>query len=148
MTTRRPRKQVAWKARDLLGQKHLFSALPRLVTVAPEDTLRHAAHLLQVYNLNQLAVLAEGRLVGSLAVSTLLRLGARLPEALEAPVREVMEKPLETVDENADYSVIVDQFARDSSALVVTRGTAIVGILSPVDAVSPWLTESGIEYEI
>ena len=59
-----------------------------------------------------------------------------------------MEKPLETVDENADYSVIVDQFARDSSALVVTRGTAIVGILSPVDAVSPWLTESGIEYEI
>ena len=59
-----------------------------------------------------------------------------------------MEKPLETVDENADYSVIVDQFARDSSALVVTRGPAIVGILSPVDAVSPWLTESGIEYEI
>lgn len=148
MTARRSRNQVAWKARDLLGRKHLFSALPRLISVGPDDTLRHAAHLLHVYNLNQLAVLAQGRLVGSLDVASLLRLGARLPEALDGPVREVMEKPLETVDENADYSVIVDQFARDSSALVVTRGSAIVGILSPVDAVSPWLTGSGSEYEI
>jgi predicted transcriptional regulator len=136
-----------WKARDLLGQKHLFSALPGLVSTAPDDSIRHAANLLQVYNLNQLPVLKEGRQVGSVSTTALLQLARELPDALDAPVQKVMEKPLETVDENADYSLIVDKFTRDSSALVVTRGTRILGVLTPVDAVAPWLAGAG-EFDI
>lgn len=135
-------------AGDLLAQKHLFASLPTLIAVSPDDTVRQAAHLLLVYNLTQLPVIEDGRAVGSIEQRTLLRLRERLPGTLSRPVREIMEKPLETVTEKADYGAIVDQLARDCGALVVTRDSRVVGILTAADAIGPWLGSESETYSI
>lgn len=144
----RASKPSAWTARDLLGRKHHFSALPRLVAVGPDDTLRHAANLLQVYNLTQLPVLEGGRPVGALSVTTLLKHGGALPRLLEQPVRNLMEKPLDTVKETAEYPDLLERFKGEPSAILVTGVSDILGVLTPVDVIAPWLTGAQNEYEI
>lgn len=135
-------------AGELLARKHLYSALPELIAVAPGETVRQAANPLLVYNLSQLPVLERGRMVGSIHQRTLLRLGDRLPGTLAGQVRAIMEKPLETATEKADYSSILDQLTRDSSAVVVTRDGNAVGILTAADAIEPWLNNLADGYSI
>lgn len=137
-----------WTARELLEYKRLYSNVPSVVSVRPDDTVRKAASLLVVYGLSRLPVLDANRCVGSVSAAAMLRGRGGLNETLHRRVTEILEKPLETVPESADYDAIADRLSADSDAVLVEGPDGIAGVLTASDAISPLLTGGGDEYVI
>jgi len=118
--------------RDLIARSHEQGAV---VHVGPDDALLTAHSRMKLYDLSQLPVLENGRIVGLLDESDLLLAAARDETAFRRPVREFMTSRLETVAPNTSIDALLQILDRGLVAIVLD-GERFLGLITRFDALN------------
>ena len=104
-----------------------------LVSVESSATLSTAAQRMESGAFSQLPVLDDGRVVGSLSETALLRALAQ-PDARRLKVRDVLETAYPVVDEGFPADLLPPLLGRYSGVLVAHRGE-VRGIVTKADLI-------------
>ena len=121
---------------DVLTRKR--GALPALVHIHPEETVRDAIGLMREYGVSQLPVvraeppLSAAEVMGSVSETQLLELAFNDPPSIDRPVGDVAGSPLPTVGSGEEVDVAVEALERAPAVLVLDSGHP-VGILTRSD---------------
>ena len=115
----------------------LLRTLPprELITARSADKVGATIATLKERGISQVPVVDEGKLVGIVTESDLLRKLLDGHATRASAVAEVMFRNVETVNVSEDAGVLTGLFAKDLVAIVVDDAGAIVGLLSPMDLV-------------
>jgi len=113
--------------RDLIARSH--------ETVAPGDDLLAAYSRMKLYDLSQLPVLEDERIVGILDESDVLLAVCRDEGAFRRPVRDFMTSRLTTVPPDASLESLLPIFDRGLVA-IVCHGDRFVGLITRLDVVN------------
>ena len=114
---------------DLITRRFAEGAV---VTTAPTDTLLTAHGLFKLYNVSQLPVVDNGRIIGIVDESDVLLAVFRDGERFAAAVSSVMSTRLDTVPADAPIERLLDIFEREHVPIVVKDGT-FVGLITRID---------------
>jgi len=102
------------------------------VTIGPDEPLANAYTRMKLYDVSQLPVIADGRLVGILDESDLLLAVAGDSERFREPVRSAMVTELTEIDVRAPVTDLLPIFERDFVAIVMDR-KRFLGLITRVD---------------
>jgi cystathionine beta-synthase len=114
---------------DLITRRFAEGAV---VTTAPTDTLLTAHGLFKLYNVSQLPVVDNGRIIGIVDESDVLLAVVRDAGRFVAPVSSVMSTRLDTVSPDAPIERLLAIFERGHVPIVVVDG-AFVGLITRID---------------
>jgi cystathionine beta-synthase len=114
---------------DLITRRFAEGAV---VTTAPDDTLAIAHGLFKLYNVSQLPVVQNGRIVGIVDESDVLLAVVRDAERFKSPVSGIMSTRLDTVAPDAPISRLLEIFEREHVPILVAGG-AFVGLITRID---------------
>jgi cystathionine beta-synthase len=115
--------------RDLISRRHDEGAS---VTVAPDDRLDVAYARMKLYDVSQLPVLENDRVVGILDESDLLLAVFSNPERFRVEVRSAMSAAIETVPVAAPLGDLLPVFDKGYVAVVVD-GERFLGLITRID---------------
>jgi cystathionine beta-synthase len=129
-------RQLHGDLRDLVARKVSEGGA---VTVTPEDTLVSAYNRMRQADVSQLPVMQDGRLVGILDESDILKNveGGDREAKFRQPVRKAMTSQLKTLQVSEPIEELLPIFERDEVALVLD-GDEFVGVITRVDLIN-WL---------
>jgi len=102
------------------------------VVIGPDEPLANAYKRMKTYDVSQLPVMDESRLVGILDESDLLLAVAENPARFDEPVRDAMATDLTEINVRADVSELMPIFNRDFVA-IVKDGDEFLGLITRVD---------------
>jgi len=102
------------------------------ITVGPDEPLANAYSRMKLYDVSQLPVIAEGRIIGILDESDLLIAVAEGGRDFSKPVRSAMVTALTAIDVSAPVSALMPIFNRDFIAIVMD-GEQFLGLITRVD---------------
>ncbi len=119
----------------LKAKQHLTA----LISVAPHDKLSRAISLLQAYNISQLPVLEDGRIVGSISESSVMKILHDGIDITNQEISAVMSKPLKALDEKADLSEAYRILLTGEPGIIVTREGRGLGLITRADLISAWV---------
>jgi cystathionine beta-synthase len=114
---------------DLITRRFAEGAV---VTTAPTDTLLSAHGLFKLYNVSQLPVVDNERIVGIVDESDVLLAVVRDAERFAAPVSSVMSTRLDTVSPDAPIERLLAIFEREHVPILVANG-AFLGLITRID---------------
>jgi cystathionine beta-synthase len=119
--------------RDLIPHRYGQGGL---LTITPEDTVLRAFNLMGTYEVSQLPVLDNDKVVGIVDESDIL-VATRTSKAqsLSAPVRSIMTSRLETVTSKQTIDELLPLFDRGLVPLVFHEG-AFAGLITRMDVIS------------
>jgi CBS domain-containing protein len=104
------------------------------VGVAPEQTIRDAAMIMEQSGIGSLAVIDDGRLVGIVTDRDLVRRGLARDLPSDSRVDGVMSSPVVTIDADADLHAAFAIFRTNAvRRLAVVRGGQFVGTVTVDD---------------
>jgi cystathionine beta-synthase len=115
--------------RDLITRPHTRKSA---VTVLPSDTLQAAYRKMKMYDVSQLPVMDEGKLVGIVSEIDILLAVTGNPKGFSIPVGEAMARKLVTVEVNQTISDLLPIFERSLVAIVMEKGE-FLGLITPID---------------
>ena len=115
--------------RDLIARPY---ATHDTITVGPDEPLANAYSRMKLYDVSQLPVIDEGRLVGIIDESDLLIAAAHSNAAFGQPVRSAMVSELTEIDVTAPVSDLMPIFNKDFVAIVMD-GEKFLGLITRVD---------------
>lgn len=102
------------------------------ITVSPDEPLANAYGRMKLYDVSQLPVIEQGRIVGILDESDLLMAVAASSQAFSQPVRSAMVTELTEIDVSAPVADLMPIFNRDFIA-IVKDGDQFLGLITRVD---------------
>jgi cystathionine beta-synthase len=102
------------------------------VTIGPDEPLANAYKRMKLYDVSQLPVIDNGRLVGILDESDLLLAVAEDAQRFDDVVREAMVTDLTEIDVKAPVENLLPIFSRDFVA-IVKDGGQFLGLITRVD---------------
>jgi cystathionine beta-synthase len=117
---------------DLISRPYAEGAV---VTVSPNDMLATAHRRMRLYEISQLPVIENDKLIGILDESDMLVAVNDDPDHFRRPVREAMVSRVETIDPSAPYSALLSIFARDRVAVVEKNGR-FLGLITRIDLIN------------
>jgi cystathionine beta-synthase len=120
--------------RDLISRRHHDHAV---ATVGADERVLNAYQRMKLYDVSQLPVLEDGRIVGIVDEEDILAEVYENPEHFSEPVTEAMETHLVTVAPSASIGELMDIFKRGMVAIVVD-GDAFLGLITRIDLLN-WL---------
>src|SRR5438094_2606160 len=120
--------------RDLISRRHGDRAV---ATVSADEKVLAAYQRMKLYDVSQLPVLREGRIVGIADEEDILAEVYDNPEHFNEPVTEAMETHLVTVPPTASIGELMDIFKRGMAAIVVD-GKEFLGLITRIDMLN-WL---------
>jgi len=115
--------------RDLIARPY---ATHDTVTVSPNEPLANAYARMKLYDVSQLPVIEEGKIVGILDESDLLLAVAEDVGAFQQAVRAAMVTELTEIDVSAPVADLMPIFSRDFIA-IVKDGQQFLGLITRVD---------------
>jgi len=118
--------------RDVISRRHDEGAA---VTVRPDDTLNTAYARMKLYDVSQLPVLEDDRVVGVIDESDILVSVFDDPSRFADPVRRGMSTRVETVPAAAALSDLLPVFDR-GHVVIVVDGTRFLGLITRIDLVN------------
>jgi len=118
--------------RDLVARSPEKGAV---VSVAPDDALLFAHARMKLYDVSQLPVLEDGRIVGLLDESDLLLAVSRDEAAFRRPAREFMSSRLTTVAADAPLDSLMPIFERGLVAIVCDQDR-FAGLITRIDVIN------------
>jgi cystathionine beta-synthase len=118
--------------RELISRRYEEGAV---ITVTPDDTLLIASQRMRMADISQVPVIEQGRCVGVLDESDLLRVVHQNADRFKSPVRDAMTSRLETIRADSGIEAVYDILDRDLVALV-TDGEAFLGLITRSDVLS------------
>lgn len=118
---------------DVLKSKPV--GLRLVISVRPDETLSQAISKLTEYDISQLPVIQDGVQVGSLTVSSVIKVVGAGGTPAKVRVEDVMEAPLPTVDRRTK---LLDpaKLLKEKNALVVVDGPRVAAVLTTIDVVN------------
>ncbi|HZM35098.1 MAG TPA: pyridoxal-phosphate dependent enzyme [Burkholderiales bacterium] len=120
--------------RDLIARRHEDRAV---ATVSATETVLTAYQRMKLYDVSQLPVLEDGRIVGIVDEEDILMEVYDNPAHFDEPVTEAMESHLVTVQPDAPLDRLMDIFNRGMVAIVVD-GQRFLGLITRIDLLN-WL---------
>ena len=102
------------------------------VTVSPDEPLANAYKRMKLYDVSQLPVIADEKLVGILDESDLLLAVAENPGRFDDAVSDAMETDLTEIDVGAPIENLMPIFNKDYVA-IVKEGDRFLGLITRVD---------------
>ena len=109
-----------------------------LIAVGPDDRAEQAIVLLRRHGISQMPVVEDGKVIGGIRELTLARLLHSRVDPRQVPVREIMARPMPTVDEHVDLDEIYRLLSSGHSGVVVVRGGELAGVVTRIDLVNFW----------
>jgi len=120
--------------RDLIARRHWEHAA---VTVNSAETVLAAYRRMKLYDVSQIPVLEDGRIVGIVDEEDILMEVFSNPQHFNEPVSKAMESHLVTVPVDAPLSQLMVIF-RGGMVAIVTEGEKFLGIITRIDLLN-WL---------
>ena len=120
--------------RDLIARRHREHAV---ATVDADETVMAALQRMKLYDVSQLPVLKDGRIVGIVDEEDILMEVVDNPAHFREPVTEAMESHLVTVPPSASVEQLMEIFKRGLVAIVVD-GSEFLGLITRIDLLN-WL---------
>src|SRR5690349_900945 len=120
--------------RDLISRRHHDRAV---AIVAADDKVITAYQRMKLYDVSQLPVLKDGRIVGIVDEEDILAEVYDNPEHFNDPVARAMESHIVTVPPSASIGELMDIFKRGMVAIVVD-GAEFLGLITRIDLLN-WL---------
>ena len=120
--------------RDLISRRHKEHAV---ATASADETVNAAYQRMKLYDVSQLPVLKDGKIVGIVTEEDILLEVYENPEHFRAPVTEAMESKLVTVPPSAPLEKLKEIFERGMVAIVVD-GDEFLGLITRIDLLK-WL---------
>ncbi len=114
---------------DLVSRRHSDKAT---VTADPEDTMLAAYARMKLYDISQIPVLENGKIIGILDESDILLKVYGHEEKFRDKVRAAMTTKLDIVGAKAPLSDLLPIFARDHVA-IVQEGDQFLGLITRID---------------
>ena len=118
--------------RDLITRRHDESAT---VTIDPEDTLKTAYARMKLYDISQLPVLDDGKVVGILDEWDLLSATGADPARFGGKVRSAMTGRIDTVGLKTPVAELMQTFNKGHVAIVVDQGR-FYGLVTRMDVLN------------
>jgi cystathionine beta-synthase len=118
--------------RDLISRRHDEKAT---VTIGPEDKLMTAYARMKLYDISQLPVLENGKVVGLVDEWDLLTAAREDSSRFREPVRTAMTQRLETVGLKTAIPRLLETFNKGHVALVVENGK-FYGLVTRMDVLN------------
>jgi cystathionine beta-synthase len=115
--------------RDLIARRHAERAT---ITVAPEDTLLTAYGRMRLYEVSQLPVMVDGKVVGIVDESDILLAVYGHEDRFRDKVESAMTRKLETIEATAPLADLLPIFGRDHVAIVM-EGGEFLGLITRID---------------
>ncbi len=110
--------------------------IPRIVAIAPKDTLAHAIELLKQHDISQLPVVENEKSIGSIREAEIMNQLLTKRANLRQPINDIMEASLPTVEETEELSKVYKVLSGGESAVVVTSQGKAVGVLTKIDLIT------------
>jgi cystathionine beta-synthase len=120
--------------RDLIARRHWERAA---VTVSSNELVTAAYRRMKLYDVSQLPVMHEGRIVGIVDEEDILLEVFANPQHFNEPVTKAMESHLVTVPVDAPVSQLMEIFNRGMVAIVM-KGSEFQGLVTRIDLLN-WL---------
>ncbi len=124
------------QVKEILVQKKDF---PSMISVNPQDILSKAAKLMHEYNISQLPVIDQQKVVGSLDEASLMKL---LHDGIDFTTQQilgVMGKPLPTLDEEVDISEAYRLLLSGTIGVLVIKNGVPKGVITRTDLINYWV---------
>ena len=118
--------------RDLITRRHEERAT---VTIAPDDKLMTAYARMKLYDISQLPVLDNGKVVGIIDEWDLLTAAQEKPQRFSDPVRTAMTQRIDTVGLKTPLPKLLDAFNKGHVAIVVDDGK-FYGLVTRMDVLN------------
>lgn len=115
--------------RDLITRPYTKKSA---VTVPPGDTLAGAYRKMKMYDVSQLPVMEDGRLVGILSETDILLAVTNKPNGFSISVADAMTKKLVTLAPKDDIKKLPAIFEQGMVAIVMDKGE-FLGLITPID---------------
>jgi len=128
------RRETHGDLRDLIARRHKEHAV---ATVGADETVLAAYQRMKLYDISQLPVLRDGRIVGIVDEEDILMEVVDNPGHFGEPVTEAMESHLVTVPRDASTDQLVQIFKRGLVAIVMD-GDEFLGLITRIDLLN-WL---------
>lgn len=122
--------------RDLILRRHKEHAT---VTVNAMETVAAAHRRMKLYDVSQLPVMQDGRIVGIVDEEDILLEVFNNPRHFEEPVTSAMASHLVTVQADAPLAQLLEIFKRGMVAIVM-NGAEFVGLITRIDLLN-WLRQ-------
>jgi cystathionine beta-synthase len=116
--------------RDVIGRKHKDRAV---VTVSPENSLLTAYGRMKVYDVSQLPVLKDGKIVGIIDESDILLAALPNEANFKKTVDTVMSTRLTTVALNATLPDLLPIYAQGFIPIVIDANGDFLGLVTKID---------------
>ncbi len=114
-------------AKDLMNEKIIF--------LSPQDNLKKAIKLMKGKNISQLPVFQENNPVGSISENMFVDWVEKYGSSVGSiTVKEVMGDSFPTIPEDSNIGII-SQLLRYYKAVLVKKGSKIIGIITKVDLI-------------
>lgn len=113
--------------------------LPMLISVTPREKLIRAVSMIQEFNISQLPVIENGKILGSLNEASLMKLLLEGVEAESQDIADVMGKPLPVLEENTNIFEAYRILLSGASGIVVTRDGEPQALITRADLVNYWI---------
>ncbi len=120
--------------RDLIARRHREHAV---AIVGAEETVLSAYQRMKLYDVSQLPVMQDGKIVGIVSEEDILMEVVDNPAHFSEPVTEAMESRLVLVRPDASIDQLVDIFDRGLVA-IVSDGEEFLGLITRIDLLN-WL---------
>jgi cystathionine beta-synthase len=120
--------------RDLISRRHKEHAV---ATVNSDETVAAAYQRMKLYDVSQLPVLKDGRIVGIVTEEDILLEVYENPDHFREPVTAAMESNLVTLPPSAPVEDLKEIFERGMVAIVVD-GDEFLGLITRIDLLN-WL---------
>jgi cystathionine beta-synthase len=120
--------------RDLISRRHKEHAV---ATVNADETVNAAYQRMKLYDVSQLPVLKDGRIIGIVTEEDILLRVYEQPEHFREPVTAAMESNLVTLPPSAPAEKLKEIFERGMVAIVVD-GDEFLGLITRIDLLN-WL---------
>jgi cystathionine beta-synthase len=120
--------------RDLISRRHKEHAV---ATIGADETVNAAYQRMKLYDVSQLPVLKDGKIVGIVTEEDILLKVYEQPEHFREPVTAAMESNLVTLPAKAPVEKLKEIFERGMVAIVVD-GDEFLGLITRIDLLN-WL---------
>ncbi|HEX4986683.1 MAG TPA: pyridoxal-phosphate dependent enzyme [Burkholderiales bacterium] len=118
--------------RDMIARRHDERAT---VTIAPGDKLMTAYARMKLYDISQLPVLEDGKVVGIVDEWDLLTAARHDPARFADPVSSAMTQRIDTVDLKTPLPRLMEAFNKGHVAIVVDQGR-FYGLITRMDVLN------------
>jgi cystathionine beta-synthase len=122
-------REVTNDLRDLITRPHTAK---NAITIMPSEELQAAYRKMKMYDVSQLPVMQDGKLVGIINEQDILIAVMGNPDGFMIKVGDAMTKNLHTIDVSAPIVDLLPIFAGGMVAIVVD-GDAFLGLITPID---------------